>query len=102
MKNERALGDAREAVLCALAHREGVWKDTPSAWRWERSTHWTVELLYSLGARGLVTVKGDEVFELTQEGWQRANRLLGRNLRPRKQEGAHVTPNNRRTSAPWN
>lgn len=83
MKSERPLGDAREAVLRALVPTEGVWKDTPNAWRWERSTHWTIELLYSLGARGLVVEKETGVFELTHDGWKRANRLLGRNVRLR-------------------
>lgn len=74
-RHERPLGDAREAVLIHLARHEGEWRETPHAWRWERSTHWTRELLYSLGALGLVTVRDEDTFTLTERGWQRARDL---------------------------
>lgn len=76
-RHERPLGDAREAVLVTLARTGGVWQDTPHAWRWEKSTHWTTQLLYSLGARGLVLESAPGVFELTPEGQRRANYLTG-------------------------
>lgn len=65
-KQQRALGDARTAVLDHLIEHQTWTSDT--GWRWEGNLHWTLELLGSLAGRGFAVETKPGEFTVTPEG----------------------------------
>lgn len=65
-KQQRALGDARTAVLHHLINQHTWTPDT--GWRWENNLHWTLELLRSLAGRGFAVETKPNEFEVTSAG----------------------------------